>query len=300
MPEEGDVKGFVDAFHAHNESKEAESWAGLAVTRRQLDGPWSSGPPPVLETRFTVEKVAEERLPTVFHHGKAICVDLGEAEAAAKQPAVFTGQPAPARGALVRFGLNGYACFREDAPPVKRGTMVDAVCLVRADKTERLLFWVASTRPAVGHSVEPYDGPHVFEGAMSMARAERSALSAAAAKMAKRSRANICSVLTDQKKSGLAGIGNVVKCEALHHCRVNPMTPAGEVGSQKILEMLEFAQDLIRRVGERAKEAHTANTNVDPSRFHCSSVCPDLLAVYGKAPAQKTPDGRNTYSEFFA
>ena len=57
---------------------------------------------------------------------------------------------------------------------------------------------------------------------------------------------NICSLLMDQ--SIIAGIGNVMKCEALHHVNVDPRKKTSDVGFANVLELFKIAQMFAKKM----------------------------------------------------
>jgi formamidopyrimidine-DNA glycosylase len=118
-----------------------------------------------------------------------------------------------------------------------------------------------------------------------------------------RRRANICSVLMDQKK-GVAGIGNTVKSEVLHMERVAPSQTAQQVGAPKITAMFERSRELALAISERMlARCRETEGRLTAKDWHAASACPDLLQIYKKGTLPdgthvnitKTPDGRETY-----
>ena len=96
----------------------------------------------------------------------------------------------------------------------------------------------------------------------------------------------------------LSGIGNYIKCEALHHCRLNPHLIIEMISDTQILSLYQS----IREIAKQSYQAKGASfqTYQDPDRN--KGKYSFNFQVYGKKEFQdykvmveKTCDGRSTY-----
>jgi formamidopyrimidine-DNA glycosylase len=88
-------------------------------------------------------------------------------------------------------------------------------------------------------------------------------------------RAPVKAFLLDQRR--IAGIGNIYACEALHHARIHPATPAGRVGGRAaaLLAGIRWALE-----GGIARRGTTLRDYVDADGFPGDNA--EALLVYGR------------------
>jgi formamidopyrimidine-DNA glycosylase len=110
----------------------------------------------------------------------------------------------------------------------------------------------------------------------------------AAGKKRKRGK-NICVALMDQHI--VSGIGNYIKCEALHAAHIHPMASTEDLSDGDYASLWKGVWD----IAWTAYNIHLADTSKGATQYQ--KLLGDMFLVYKKGGALKTPDGRKTYMD---